>query len=692
MNALIILLVAIAVLVCGYVFYGGWLAKQWGIDPNRPTPAHEFEDGKDYVPAAPYVVLGHHFSSIAGAGPINGPIQAAIFGWVPVLLWVLIGGIFFGAMHDFGALFASIRHKGQTLATVIAENIDDTAKKLFCIFSYLTLILVVAAFASIVASTFAVAPVPTDDAAKAVAVETGNLANMRTAMISVLFIVVAVIYGVITRGRKIPAAANIVSALAIIVVVVALGYNLPVIALDNTTWMILVGLYILVASVAPVWILLQPRDYLSSYLLYGMIALALVGIIGAGVMGNAASLDIPAFTGFSAAAGTSKVAASGFLFPALFITIACGAISGFHSLVASGTTSKQLDREAEAQPIAYGGMLLECLVAVISLCAVAFVFSGYMDGTYASPTQVFAAGLSQMLACVPGLAGAESVAYALLVLAVSVFCLTSLDTATRLHVPGAFHAPRHGGKRPYRLARGAREPLGRHHHHGGARRGAGHDRLPARVAAVRCRQPASGRLGPAGRVRVARQRRPQQQDVLCPHGVHDGGDADLAGADGVGQDRSSGRGHGGCRHGAAAGHRRAAHGVRRHLGRQGLQDHLRKEAGRVEAGRVESSRVESSRVEAGRVESGRVEAGRVAASILLLVSSHCCPRTGTRESWGLVSGHNFELLDIRERANRSVDRFGDCASRGNWAKGQVATLSLLCSRIMLQRNDHFARQ
>ena len=432
MNALIILLVAIAVLVCGYVFYGGWLAKQWGIDPNRPTPAHEFEDGKDYVPAAPYVVLGHHFSSIAGAGPINGPIQAAIFGWVPVLLWVLIGGIFFGAMHDFGALFASIRHKGQTLATVIAENIDDTAKKLFCIFSYLTLILVVAAFASIVASTFAVAPVPTDDAAKAVAVETGNLANMRTAMISVLFIVVAVIYGVATRGRKLPTAVNLLSAIAIIVVVVALGYNLPVIALDNTTWMILVGLYILVASVAPVWILLQPRDYLSSYLLYGMIALALVGIIGAGVMGNAASLDIPAFTGFAATAGTSKVAASGFLFPALFITIACGAISGFHSLVASGTTSKQLDREAEAQPIAYGGMLLECLVAVISLCAVAFVFSGYMDGTYASPTQVFAAGLSQMLACVPGLAGAESVAYALLVLAVSVFCLTSLDTATRL--------------------------------------------------------------------------------------------------------------------------------------------------------------------------------------------------------------------------------------------------------------------
>lgn len=432
MNALVILLISIAVLVLGYIFYGGWLAKQWGVEPNRQTPAHELEDGKDYVPAPPYVVLGHHFSSIAGAGPINGPIQAAIFGWVPVLLWVLIGGIFFGAMHDFGALFASIRHKGQTLAKVIEENIDATAKKLFCVFSYLTLILVVAAFASIVASTFAVTPIPVDDPVKAASVETANLANMRTAMISMLFIVVAVVYGLATRGRKIPTAVNIISAIAIIVVVVLVGFNFPVISLDTTSWMILVGIYILVASVAPVWILLQPRDYLSSYLLYGMIALAVIGIIGAGIMGPAASLEIPAFTSFMAAAGTSKVAASGFLFPALFITIACGAISGFHSLVASGTTSKQLDRESQAQPIAYGGMLLECLVAVISLCAVAFVFSGYMDGTYASPTQVFAAGLSQMLGCIPGLVDVQPIAYALLVLAVSVFCLTSLDTATRL--------------------------------------------------------------------------------------------------------------------------------------------------------------------------------------------------------------------------------------------------------------------
>ena len=432
MSAVVILLISIAALLCGYLFYGRWLAKQWGVDPKRKTPAHELQDGKDYVPAAPYVVLGHHFSSIAGAGPINGPIQAAIFGWVPVMLWVLIGGIFFGAVHDFGALFASIRHKGRTLAMVIQRNIDDTAKKLFCVFAYLTLLLVVAAFASIVASTFAITPVPVDDPTRAAVAAGTNIANSRTAMISILFVVVAIIYGIVTRGRKIPAAANIISAIAIIVAVVAIGYNFPVIQLDNFSWMMIVGVYIFAASIAPVWVLLQPRDYLSSYLLYGMIALAVVGIIGSGIMGASNDLQIPAFTGAFAVAGDSKVAASGFLFPALFITIACGAISGFHSLVASGTTSKQLDKEGQALPIAYGGMLLESLVAIIALCAVAFVFTGYMDGTYASPTQVFAAGLSQMLGVIPGLEGATDIAYALLVLAVSVFCLTSLDTATRL--------------------------------------------------------------------------------------------------------------------------------------------------------------------------------------------------------------------------------------------------------------------
>ena len=211
----------------------------------------------DYVPAPPYVVLGHHFSSIAGAGPINGLIQAAVFGWVPVVLWVLIGGIFFGAMHDFGALFASIRHKGHTLASIIEENIDESAKRLFCIFSYLTLLLVVAAFSSIVANTFA------STLAKP------SVANEQTASISILFIVAAIIWGLLTRGRKLPAALNIGMAIVVIVAVVAIGFNFHPFQFDYNTWMIVIGVYILAASVAPVWILLQPRDYLSSYLLYG---------------------------------------------------------------------------------------------------------------------------------------------------------------------------------------------------------------------------------------------------------------------------------------------------------------------------------------------------------------------------------------------------------------------------------------
>ncbi len=427
MNALIMLVIAAVILIIGYICYGGWLSKQWGIDNSIETPAHALEDGVDYVPAQPYVVIGHHFSSIAGAGPINGPIQAAIFGWVPVLLWVLIGGIFIGAMHDFGALFASLRHKGQTLAAVVAANIDESAKKLFCVFSFLTLVLVVAAFASIVAGTFA-DPDGT------------NIANARTATISVLFIAVAVVWGIATRSRNVPGPVMILGAIVVIAVIVAVGYNFPFLGgIDQTTWMIVVGVYILIASVAPVWILLQPRDYLSSYLLYGMIVLAIIGIIGATIFGNTSFAEVPAFTAFDTTTLYPDVkvfGGRGLLFPALFVTIACGAISGFHSLVSSGTTSKQLDKESQAQPIAYGGMLLECLLAVISLCAVAYVWQGAVSGTYATPTQIFASGLSGMIGVIPGLEGigghAGSIAYSLLILVVSAFCLTSLDTATRI--------------------------------------------------------------------------------------------------------------------------------------------------------------------------------------------------------------------------------------------------------------------
>ena len=422
MNAALLLVVGCVILIVGYVTYGKWLAEQWGIDENRVTPAHELEDGNDYVPAKAPVLMGHHFSSIAGAGPINGPIQAAVFGWVPVLLWVLIGGIFFGAVHDFGALFASIRHKGQSIGEVIEDSMGTGAKRLFIIFSYLTLILVVAAFASIVANTF-----------KATYDESGVLdkvassANASTAMISILFILVAIVFGFLVYRRNAGLGISTVIGVAAIVLCMAIGLNFHPLYLNGTIWMIIVGIYITVASVTPVWILLQPRDYLSSFLLYGMMIVAVVGIVGAHP-----TIDIPAFTGFVDQATNGSGVSLGTLFPALFITIACGAISGFHSLVGSGTTAKQLDNEKDARPIAYGGMLIECALALISLCAVGYIWKEYVPGGVTTPTAVFATGISRMCATIPFLAGAEHVIYSLLILAVSAFCLTSLDTATRL--------------------------------------------------------------------------------------------------------------------------------------------------------------------------------------------------------------------------------------------------------------------
>lgn len=422
MNAVVILLVGVAILLAGYLFYGKWLAKQWGVDPNRVTPAHELEDGQDYVPAKAPVLMGHHFSSIAGAGPINGPIQAAVFGWVPVMLWVLIGGIFIGGVHDYGALFASVRNKGQSIGEVIATSIGTRAKKLFLIFSYLTLVLVVAAFASIVASTFQATYDESGVLDKA-----ASAANASTAMISILFIVVAIIFGMMVYRRNASLAVSTVVGVAAIIACMVVGLNWHPIYLSGNTWMVIVGIYIAIASVTPVWILLQPRDYLSSFLLYGMMIVAVVGILGAHP-----SLSIPAFTGFVDSAQYGSGVSLGSMFPALFVTIACGAISGFHSLVGSGTTAKQLNNEADAKPIAYGGMLIECALALISLCAVGYIWEEYVPGGVTTPTAVFATGISRMCATIPFLSGAEHIIYSMLILAVSAFCLTSLDTATRL--------------------------------------------------------------------------------------------------------------------------------------------------------------------------------------------------------------------------------------------------------------------
>lgn len=323
MNSLVLLIIAAVVLICGYVFYGSWLAKQWGVDPSRVTPAHTMEDGIDYVPSKAPVLMGHHFASIAGAGPINGPIQAAIFGWLPVLLWILIGGIFFGAVQDFSSLFASVRHNGKSIGNVIEENVGPKAKRLFLIFAYLTLLLVVAAFASIVVGTFNGFDA---DGAKITA-------NGSTAMISMLFIVIAMIFGALVYRKNAPlSVATVVGILAIIACIV-IGLKYPVF-LSGNTWLVIILIYIFIASVTPVWILLQPRDYLNSFLLYGMMIAAIIGVVG-----SHPTIELPAFTGFTGIAGNS------FLFPMLFITVACGAISGFHSLVGSGTSSKQLNNE-----------------------------------------------------------------------------------------------------------------------------------------------------------------------------------------------------------------------------------------------------------------------------------------------------------------------------------------------------------
>ncbi len=419
MNSLLLLIICIAILVVGYIFYGGWLCKQWGVgESKKPTPAHEMEDGVDYVPAKAPVLMGHHFSSIAGAGPITGPIGAAMFGWVPVVLWILIGGIFFGGVHDFGALFASIRHKGQSIGEIISTNMSKRAKMLFTIFAYLTLILVVAAFASIVATTFGAVV----DEAGAID-QAASATNASVAMVSLLFIVIAIVFGFMVYRRNASMAVSTILGVVAIALCMVIGMNFHPIYLTTNTWMIIVGIYIAIASVTPVWILLQPRDYLSSFLLYAMLAVALVGVvISHAGMGGADGLA--AFNGFAVDNGNGMQ----YLFPVLFTTVACGAISGFHSLVSSGTTSKQLDKETDAKPIAYGGMLLECVLAVITVCAINFA---YKNGITAGATAIFAGGISQMYGGIAS-EGVVTVLNTLLVLTYSAFCLTSLDTATRL--------------------------------------------------------------------------------------------------------------------------------------------------------------------------------------------------------------------------------------------------------------------
>lgn len=397
MNAFWLVIVSIILFIVAYVTYGRWLTEQWGVDINIKTPAHEMEDGIDFIPTKPAVLLGHHFSSIAGAGPINGPIQAAIFGWIPVLLWIVVGSIFFGGVHDYGSLVASIRHKGRSIGEVIGINMGQSGKLLFSAFAWLTLLLVVAAFTNIVASTFATVP----EAASA----------------SMMFIVLAVTFGYLVYRKGVSLGIGTVVGVALLFFCVYLGRLFPLV-LSLETWIVILMVYIFIASIAPVWILLQPRDYLNSFLLYAMMAGSVLGIII-----YRPAIQLPAVTGFNVGGQ--------WMFPMLFVTVACGAISGFHSLVGSGTTSKQLDTEHDAKLIGYGGMLIEGVLAVVALITAAYISQGELTELLkGSPVNVFSTGVGVFMEKfgVPFEVGKSFVA-----LAVSAFALTSLDTATRLN-------------------------------------------------------------------------------------------------------------------------------------------------------------------------------------------------------------------------------------------------------------------
>lgn len=411
MNGLTILILAIAVLLAAYLLYGRYLARTWGIDPKARTPAYELEDGVDYVPADTGVVFGHQFASIAGAAAINGPIQASVFGWVPVLLWILLGGVFFGAVQDFAAMYASVKNKGRTIGYIIESYIGRTGKKLFLLFCWLFSILVVAAFVDIVAGTFngfrtaaggAVTPVP---------------ANGSVATTSMIFIAEAVALGLLLRLGKLPKWGNTAAALLMLVAAIALGLRFPMyIGLND--WHILVFIYVFIASVAPIWALLQPRDYLNSYLLIAMIVAAVIGVFAA-----RPQVNLPAFSGFTVNGQT--------LFPFLFVTIACGAVSGFHSLVSSGTASKQIRNEKSMLPVSFGAMLMESMLAVIALIAVASFASPEQTAAlgYTTPSQIFAGGVAGFLS-VMNLP--QDVVFTLINLAVSAFALTSLDSVARV--------------------------------------------------------------------------------------------------------------------------------------------------------------------------------------------------------------------------------------------------------------------
>lgn len=422
MNGVVLMVVAAAVLAAGYLGYGRWLASKWGVDREALTPACRMEDGKNFSPASAFTVFSHQFSSICGAGPVTGTIVAMAFGWLPVVLWVLVGGIFFGAVHDFGALYASMKNNGKSLAQLIEKYIGRTGRRLFLLFCWLFCLIVIAAFTSMVSGTFKFTP----DAAGAVDFAKSYAAGC-AGTISILFTFVAMAFGWACRKFNLTGAKQFATGVVLMVAMFAVGMQFPV-YLDLNGWIAVVMVYLVFAGAMPIQTLKQPRDYLTSIMMIVMIVCAVLGIVVLGAKGQA-TITAPVFTGFTSA--------SGMMFPVLFVSVACGALSGFHSLVSSGTSSKMVENEADAVKVGYGAMVVESFVGILAIIIAGIMFSdmntagtGALNGGVAStPFAIFATGIARGMQAF-GIDG--TVATVFMTMNVSALALTSLDAVARI--------------------------------------------------------------------------------------------------------------------------------------------------------------------------------------------------------------------------------------------------------------------
>lgn len=418
MNGLLLLGLSALILVVAYLFYGRYLVKIWGIDPKATTPAIAKEDGTDFVPTNKWSVFAHQFSSIAGAGPVTGPVMAMMFGWLPAFLWVIVGGVFFGAVQDFGALYASVKTEGKSMGQIIEKYIGRKGKKLFFLFCWIFTLIVIAAFADMVAGTF-----------NGISADGAKLApNASAASISILYVFVAMAFGLFLKKVKLEGLPKVILGIALIIAMLALGIMFPVYA-TKTTWIYVVFVYIFFASVTPMWLLKTPRDYLTTFLFIGMIVAAVIGVF----VSNP-TITTPAFVGFKSASGS-------YIFPTLFVTIACGAVSGFHSLVSSETSSKLVENEKDMLQVGYGSMLLESLLAILVIVIVGALpnlkASGVLDSTLANmaladtatPFTKFSAGVTGLVA---QLGLPQSWGLCIMTMFVSALALTSLDAVARI--------------------------------------------------------------------------------------------------------------------------------------------------------------------------------------------------------------------------------------------------------------------